>query len=334
MRRFGRRRLIFLAMAAMALDYMLMALFPVFWVLLVGRIVVGIAGGSYSAAFAIVGDVSNEGNRGQNFGFVSSGLGLGFVIGPLIGGWVGAYSLALPFWIAAGLAGFAAILSLSAYQETLRPQARRSFNLRESNAFSVFARMRSNPAIAAVLMALLVFSCGETVYEAIWSYYGTKAFGWESWDIGLTLVAFGLGMAGVQGGLSGIFIDRFGAMSVALGSMGLSCLGLGAMIFVWTTWQVYALMPLMWVSGLSLPALQTYLSERTDESHQGELQGVLASLGSLALIVAGGYGYVSLTLATLDNSPIQMPGAPFAVALILCLGAWALLWRAVKGATH
>ena len=328
--RFGRQRIIFLAMAAMAIDYALMALFPVFWVLLIGRVIVGIAGGSYTSAFAIVADVSSDEEKGKNFGIVSSGLGLGFVIGPLIGGWVGGISLVLPFWIAVGLTGLAAVMSLTLYQETLRPSARRAFSLAESNAFSVFARMRANPAIAAFLVALLVFSCGETIYETIWSYWGTQAFGWTSWDIGMTLVVFGLGMALVQGGLSGPLISRFGAIPVALGAMALSCIGLAVMVIAWATWVIYALMPLMWVSGLSMPAVQTYLSERTDESHQGELQGVLASLGSLALIVAGAYGYTSLTLATLDNGPIFLPGAPFAIALILCGFAWVLLRRAAE----
>ena len=326
--RFGRQRVIFLAMLAMAVDYTLMALFPLFWVLLIGRIIVGVAGGSYTSAFAIVGDVSSDGDRGRNFGIVSSGLGLGFVIGPLIGGWVGGINLVLPFWIAVGLTATAAILSLSLYQETLPPAARRAFSLAKSNAFSVFVRMRANPRIAAFLAALLVFSCGETVYETIWNFYGTTAFGWTTRDIGNTLVAFGLGMALVQGGLSGPLINRFGAIPVAMGAMALSCLGLAVMIFAWATWVIYALMPLMWVSGLSLPAIQTYLSERTDDSHQGELQGVLASLGSIALIVAGAYGYGSLIFATLENGPIFLPGAPFAIALILCGVAWFLLYRA------
>ena len=209
-------------------------------------------------------------------------MGLGFILGPLIGGWAGAYNLLLPFWIAVGLTGLAAILSLTMFQETLSPAARRPFILRQANAFAIFARMRTNPLIAPFLIALLIFSFGETIYETIWSYWGTQAFGWNIQDIGNTLVVFGLGMALVQGGLSGPLITRFGPLPVAIFSMGLSCLGLVFMVFVSATWMVYALMPLMWVTGLSMPALQTYLSERTDDSHQGELQGILASMGSLA----------------------------------------------------
>ncbi len=328
--RFGRQRVLFLAMAAMALDYALMAVFPLFWVLVLGRVLVGVAGASYTTAFAIVGDVSDEQTRGRNFGIVSSGLGLGFIVGPLIGGWVGSYDLTLPFWLAAGIAGLAAVLSVTLFQETLPISARRPFSFGEANALSVFARLRANPAIAGFLLALLVFSFGESVYESIWTYYGTVAFGWTSWDIGMTLVVFGLGMALVQGGLSGPTIARFGPLPVALGSMALSCLGLLAMAFAWATWVIYALMPLMWITGLALPAVQTYLSERTDESHQGELQGVLGSIAALALIVAGAYGYGALLIGTFEGAPWRMPGLPYAIALLLCCGALGLFWRAVR----
>ncbi len=330
--RFGRQRVIFFSMAAMAVDYALMALFPFFWVLLIGRIIVGIAGGSYATAFAIVGDVSTEENRGQNFGIVSSGLGLGFILGPLIGGWVGSINLVLPFWIAMGLTSLAVVLCLSLYRETLPPKARRPFHLASANAFSVFQRMRANPAIAAFLLALLIFSSGETIYETIWSYWGIQAFGWEIKDIRDTLVVFGIGMVVVQGGLSGPAISRFGALRVALGAMALSCVGLVFVAFAHATWVIYALMPLMWITGLSMPALQTYLSERTDESHQGELQGVLASMGSIALIIAGAYGYCSLGAATLDGGPIFFPGAPFLIAFVICACAWVMLRRAAAQA--
>ena len=327
---FGRQRIIFFAMAAMALDYALMALFPAFYVLLVGRVIVGVAGGSYASAFAIVGDVSSAENRGRNFGIVSSGLGLGFIAGPLIGGWVGAIHLVLPFWIAVGLASLAAILSLILYQETLRPEARRTFTWASANAFSVFQRLRATPAIAPFLVAVLVFSCGEMIYETLWSYWGTQAFGWGIGDIRDTLVVFGIGMALVQGGLSGPAITRFGALPVALGAMALSCLGLVFVALAWATWVIYALMPLMWVTGLSLPALQAFLSERTSERHQGELQGVLASLSSLALIVAGAYGYSCLWAATLDSSRLFFPGAPFLIAAVICSYAWFMLRRAAE----
>lgn len=328
--RFGRRYILAIAMAFMVIDYILMALFPLFWVLLIGRAIAAIAGGSYTAAFAIVGDVSDKKNRGQNFGIVSSGLGLGFILGPLIGGWVGSIHIALPFWFAAGLAGLAVVFSLTMFTETLPPRQRRTFSLREANAFAVFSRIRKNHAIKGILLALLIFSCGESIYESIWSYYGTAAFGWTAWDIGLTLMIFGVGMTAVQGGLAGPSIRWFGALRVAIGSMALSCVGLFLMTFAWATWMIYALMPLMWATALTLPALQTHLSEQIDANRQGELQGVIASIGSFSLIVAGIYGYASLLLGTWENGLIYLPGLPFGIACALCSMAWGLFWRATR----
>ena len=331
--RFGRQRIILFAMVALVIDYIIMALTPFFWVLFVGRIVAGIAGGSYTTAFAIAADVGDEKTRPGYFGFISAGLGLGFIIGPMIGGFVGEMDPRLPFWIAAGLSVFAAILCVTYYQETLGEDARRAFSWAESNALSIIDKVRRNRAIRAFLIAIFVFSVGETIYETIWHFYGIKAFGWEPLDISISLVVFGAGMAAVQGGLSGPVINRFGALRTSLVAMALSCVGLAGMTFVTATWQVYALMPLMWVSGLSLPGIQTYLSERTDESRQGELQGILASIGAAALILAPVYGTRTLALATPDDSSLFFPGAPFGVACLICLVAWYLMWRAAKSAT-
>ena len=327
---FGRQRVIFIAMLVMAFDYVLMAVTPFFWVLLVGRILTGIAGGSYTSAFAIAADVGDARSRPRYFGLISSGLGLGFILGPIIGGLVGEMNPRLPFWIAAGLTGLAAVLSLTFYQETLPAGARRTFTWAESNPLSVVARIRANVPLRAFLVVIFVFSVGETIYETIWHFYGTKAFGWSPWDISVSLVVFGAGMAAVQGGLAGPIINRFGALTVTLWAMGLSCLSLFSLTLVTQTWQVYALMPLMWVSGLSMPGMQSYLSNRTQPSRQGELQGILASIGSAALILAPLYGTTALAWATAPGAPWFWPGAPFAVALVFCLTAWELLRRAVQ----
>lgn len=332
--RYGRQRIILFAMVALVVDYIIMALTPFFWVLFVGRIVAGIAGGSYTTAFAIAADVGDEKTRPGYFGFISAGLGLGFIIGPMIGGFVGELDPRLPFWIAAGLAAFAAVLCVTFYQETLGEDARRAFSWAESNALSIINKVRRNTAIRAFLIAIFFFSVGETVYETIWHFYGTKAFGWTPLDISYSLVAFGAGMAAVQGGLSGPLINRFGALPTSITAMALSCVGLAAMTFVQATWQVYVLMPLMWVSGLSLPGIQTYLSERTDETRQGELQGILASIGAAALILAPVYGTRALALATPDDGSFFFPGAPFGVACLICLVALYLMRRAAKNSKN
>ena len=336
--RFGRQRIIFIAMMTMVVDYVIMALTPVFWVLLIGRVMTGAAGGSYTAAFAIVADVSSPEARGRNFGLVSAGLGLGFILGPLIV-WVldhilpGGVDVRLMFWMAAGLALLAAVLSLVMFQESLLTDARRTFSWAEANALSVFIRVAQNRRIRGFLIALLIFGVGETVYETIWHFYGTKGLGWDRSDIALSLFVFGFGMMAVQGGLSGPLIGRFGALRVSIAAMALSCLGLLGMGFVWATWQVYVLMPLIWVSGLSLPGVQTYLTGQTSEDRQGELQGIFASLGAVALVLTPLYANQTLALATPEDGNLFFPGAPFLVAFGFCLIAWGLIVRAAARAS-
>ena len=326
--RFGRRPVLLLSLVAMGIDYLLMGLAPTIWLLFVARTISGITGATYATANAVVADISPPERRGANFGIVGAAFGLGFVLGPVIGGQLGALDPRAPFFVAGALALGNALFGYLVAPETLPPARRRPFRLREANPVGALLRVRALPGIGALITVLLIYMIASNVYPVIWSYYTMEKFGWSTGLVGASLAYFGICMALVQGGLIRLLLARFPAGTVAGLGLGLNLLAFSLLVWVPSTTLLFILMPLAALGVIVTPAMQALLTNLTSDDRQGELQGVIASLGALAAIVTPATMQPLFYYFTSPDTPVYLPSAPFAASALLIVLAMALFWRA------
>ena len=315
--RFGRRPVLLLSMLAFAADYGLMAAAPTLAWLFVGRLVAGIAGAVYVPANAVLADVTPPEKRGATFGLMGAAFGLGFILGPAIGGLLAGLGTRAPFIAAASIAAANALWIAFWLPETLSPERRRSFDWRKANIFGAFKPLLVVGGIAPLLLAALLWQIGHTVYPATWAFWAELALHWNAATIGASLAASGLAMALAQTFVTGPVIKRFGeARAVVIGMVvgGLSFL---AYVFVSQGWMVFVIIAFSALQGLVFPSMNALLSRMTDASHQGALQGGMSSINSLAAII----GPVATTQALAFGAEHGEPGGGFLLAALLVLCA-------------
>ncbi len=317
---FGRRPVLLVSLGALAVDYVIMGFAPTLWLLFVGRFIAGIAGATYSTANAFIADVTPPEKRAQNFGLIGAGFGLGFVLGPLIGGLVGELGTRAPFFAAAGLAMLNFFYGLVVLPESLAPENRRKFSWARANPLGFARQISKFPTVAWFLAAMVLFNLAHFVYPAVWSFYTKEAFAWSSAEVGLSLAVVGIGFAVVQGWLIRHILPKLGEVKTTVLGFVVSIAGLLLLAFATQGWRVYALMPLIALGAIITPAITALMSNRIADDAQGELQGALASLSGITLIISPIlmtqlFGYFSG-----PATPFYFPGAPFlAAGLIMAL---------------
>ncbi|MCK0167824.1 TCR/Tet family MFS transporter [Jannaschia sp. S6380] len=321
--RFGRRPVLLLSMAVIFLDYILMALAHTIWLLLIGRIIAGIAAATMSTAMAFMADISKPEEKAANFGLISAGFGLGFVLGPAMGGLLAELGPRAPFWAAAMLSGANLLFGLAVLPETLRRQ--RPFDIRRANPLGGLRAVTKLPGLGALLTLWFFYQVANWVYPAVWAYFTQAAFGWEERMVGISLAVYGISMVVVQGGLIRVVIPRLGERRVLAWFVPYNCVLLFCVAFVQHGWIMLALTPLSALGALVQPAIQGLASRVADDDAQGELQGVLASITAIAAIVSPLLMTRIFNLAT--EGTRDFPGAPFLAAAALMCVAWGLLPR-------
>lgn len=319
--RFGRRPVLLLSLAVMAIDYLIMALAPSLIVLFVGRMIAGIAAATHSTANAFVADISSKQDRAKNFGLIGAAFGMGFILGPLIGGLVGEWGTRAPFYTAAALASLNFIYGYFVLPETLAPDQRRAFEWQRANPVGGATQVSKVPMVAWFLVCFMLFEIGHFVYPAVWAYYTKEAHGWSSAEVGLSLALVGVGFVIVQGWLIGKILARLGEVRTTLAGFALSVLGLVGLAFATEGWMVYALMPVTALGAIVSPALSALMSNRTPDNAQGELQGVRTSVAGVTMIVSPVVMTQLFGYFTGDDRPIYFPGAPFLAAALLMAAA-------------
>ena len=315
--RWGRRPVLLVSLTAMSGIYLVMALAQTMWLLMVGRIFAGVTAATHSTASAYIADISKPEDKAANFGLVGAAFGIGFVLGPVIGGLLGEYGTRAPFYAAAALAGANTILGFFTLRETVTDAIRRPFKWARANPFGAFKSVSSLPGAGALLLFAFITAIAGFVYPAIWPYFGAERFGWGPGMIGVSLGVFGVSMALVQGLLIRVVLKRLGERRTVLVGVGFNMFAFTMLAFITNGWVVLALSPLSAMGGLAGPALQGMLSRQVADDAQGELQGVLASLNAVATIIAplamtGIFAYFSG-----PNAPIYLPGAPFILSFVL-----------------
>ncbi|MEY8098921.1 MFS transporter [Falsihalocynthiibacter sp. S25ZX9] len=322
----GRRPILIAALVMLALDYVIMALADSFWLLLLGRSLAGLAGATYITATAYIADMSSPQEKAANFGLIGAAFGIGFVLGPALGGVAAEISLSAPFWIAAALAAGNALFGFFVLPESLTPEKRRPFGKRDLNPFkSIFDAFRL-PGLAVPLVCIFIFEFANMVYPTLWAFWTREVFDWPTLYIGLSLAAYGVLLAFVQGGLMPIFIRWIGDFRTLMLGMISALIG---MIGFGFTGSITALVVFLILAALSdlVPALMTAMaSNQTDDDRQGVVQGVIASLSSLAAILSP-LVMTGLFQASVDAEGTYMPGAPFFFAAVLVLAMMPLIFR-------
>jgi MFS transporter, DHA1 family, tetracycline resistance protein len=322
--RFGRRPVILISCFGLSIDYVFMALAPSLRWLLVGRIISGITTSNVSTAFAYVTDVTKPEERAKPFGMISAAFGLGFVIGPAVGGWLGNMNLRFPFWTAAALSFGNALYGYFVLPESLPPERRAKSAWHMANPLGALRLLRSNTELAGLAVVMTLYYLAHNSLPSMWALYTEYRYAWNRSDVGNSLALVGVCAAVVSGVLVGPFVKRFGERRSLLagllfGTIGFAGFGLGT-----RGWMMLAVIPFIALWGIAAPAIQSLMSRHVDPSSQGKLQGAINSLRA----VTGMAGPVLFTqIFTVAISPrfgLHLPGAPYDLAAVL-LGASMLL---------
>jgi len=325
--RFGRRPVLLIALAGLAIDYLLLAVANTLPLIFLGRVLSGAFGGSYAPAQAAIADITRPEDRARVFGYVSAAFGVGFVLGPALGGLLGEMGDRAPFYAAAALAGLNFLYGLTIFPETLAPEHRRPFAWARANPLGALSAARAAPGMLAVMIVLAFWQIASLVYPLTWSFYGIAQFGWSSSMIGASLAAVGVVIAVSQATLTGPAVKRLGERNAATVGLIAAILGFLAYAFATETWQAFAILVFIGVQSLVQPSLMAMLSRRATPETQGEVQGIASmalGLGSIGapLLLTG-----VMARFTAPDAPLRFPGAAFLVAAVFGLIALTLLRR-------
>ncbi|APX14495.1 tetracycline resistance MFS efflux pump [Phaeobacter inhibens] len=323
---YGRRPVLILALVTLTIDYVIMALAQTYWMLLVGRVIAGMAGATYITATAYISDIAKPTERGAAFGMIGAAFGIGFVLGPALGGLASGLHISAPFWIAAGLSAVNVVFGIVILPESLKPENRRPFGKRDLNPFGTLIRAFVIPGLAIPLICIFVFEFANLVYPTLWSFWGREVFGWDGFTIGVTLSAYGVLIAVVQAGILPQMTKRLGdykTLIIAMVAALIAMIGFGLASAIWV---VVVFLPIAALSDMAPPLITAFAANRVGEDQQGVVQGVIASLSSVAAVVAP-LVLTGVFERFVGEAEWYLPGAPFLVAAVLVLALAPLVLR-------
>ncbi|MBM1222195.1 TCR/Tet family MFS transporter [Ponticoccus sp. SC2-23] len=315
--RFGRRPVLLTALAVMAIDYLVMAVAGTIWLLFLGRIIGGITAASQSTAMAYMADISRPEEKSQNFGLIGAAFGVGFVLGPLIGGLLAEYGTRAPFYAAAALAATNFVFGFFVLPETVTDAIRRPFSLARANPLGAFRNLGRLPGLRPLLAMTFFYGIAFYVYPAIWAYFGQERFGWGPGMVGVSLALYGISIAVVQGILIRPILARIGDRNAVILGLGLEIAAFVFLAFVKVGWMALAFTLIAALGAIAGPALQGTMSRMASDNQQGELQGTLTAINAVAVIFAPVLMTQTFYAFTHDTAGIYLPGAPFLLSAVL-----------------
>ncbi len=310
--RFGRRPIMLFSLAGLALDYFIIALAPTILWLYLGRAFSGMFGATFSTANAYVADVSPPEKRAQNFGLIGASFGVGFLLGPVIGGILGEYGTRIPFYAAGVISVINVIYGVFFLPETLSKSKRRPFSILRSNPIGSLVSLGRIKGVKGLIFVMFVLATAHTVYPTTYTFSTMEGLGWTSGDVGFSLGAFAVASMIVQGGLIRVIIPKIGLFWAGLIGVGSAIIGYTMMGSANAGWIIYAAGPFVALAGLYGPALTNMMSSRVSESEQGELQGAIGAAQGLALLAGplAMTGIFSTFGDTANRAARQMQGFP------------------------
>ena len=322
--RVGRRPVLLVAMFGLGVDYLIHAYAPTITWLFAGRILAGITGASYTVANAYVADISKPEDKAKNFGMVGAAFGLGFILGPVIGGFCSRWGVQAPFLISAGLSFLNFLYGLLILPESLPKEKRRKINWLKANPVAALSHLKKYPMVTGLVVAFFFVHFAGQSLPSVWVFFTELKFSWSEKEVGLSLGVVGLLVAIVQGGLTGVAVKKLGeGKTVFLGFLMWSS---GMLLFMLanSSLMLYLVLIPYCLGGIAGPTLQSIISNQVPDDQQGELQGALTSVMSLSAIVGPPVMTGVFFFFTKDTSPVFAPGAPYGLAALLMLVGWVL----------
>lgn len=328
--RYGRRPILLCSLFGFGIDYLFLAFAPTYGWLFIGRALAGITGASITTASAYISDISTAGTRAKNFGMIGAAFGLGFIIGPAIGGQLGSLGVRAPFYAAAILCLLNWLYGYFVLPESLIKENRRPFNWKRANPFGSFQLLKKYPAIGGLAISFFLIYLGAQAIQGNWNYYTIYRFHWTEKMVGYSLATVGLLVAAVQVGLIRVVNPRLGNEKSIY--IGLCFYALGMLLFAFANegWMMFAFLFPYCLGGIAGPALQATLAGHVPPNEQGELQGALSSLMSLTIIIGPFIMSNLFYYFTKDQTPVHFPGAPFLLGAILMLLSAAVAWYVLR----
>jgi DHA1 family tetracycline resistance protein-like MFS transporter len=319
--RFGRRPIILLSCFGLGIDYIVMALAPTLRWLFIGRIISGITASNISTAYAYVTDVTPPKKRAKPFGYISAAFGLGFIIGPAVGGYLGNFNIRAPFWAAAVLSLVNSLYGFFVLPESLPAGRRAKSAWHMANPLGSLTLLRSHAQLASFSIVVTLYYLAHNSLPSMWALYTMKRYDWSRGDVGLSLSVVGVCASVISGVLVGPFVKRFGERRSVLFGLLCGTLGFAGFALAPRGWVLYLVIPFIALWGIAAPAIQSLMSRRVDPSSQGKLQGAINSLRA----VTGMIGPVLFTqifaLAISPRASVHLPGAPYYLAAVLLLSS-------------
>ncbi|HEX9513566.1 MAG TPA: TCR/Tet family MFS transporter [Puia sp.] len=312
--RYGRRPVLLFSLLGFGIDYIILALAPAYGWLFIGRVIAGITGASFTTATAYIADVSTDAtSRAKNFGMIGAAFGLGFVLGPALGGLLATWGIRAPFYAAAALCLLNCLYGYFLLPESLSKDNRRPFDWKRANPFGSLKFLTRHPEIGGLALSFFLIYLGAQSVQGNWNYFTIYRFNWSEKMVGISLAVVGVLVGGVQGGLTRVVNPRIGnEKSIYL---GLSFYTLGLVLFAFATqgWMMFAFLIPYCLGGICGPSLQSVISGHVPSNHQGELQGALTSLMSLTTIIGPLIMNGTFAFFTSDKAPFNFPGIHFLI---------------------
>lgn len=319
--RYGRRPVLLFALFGFGLDYIVQAKAPTIEWLFIGRIIAGITGASFTTAAAYIADISTPEKRAQNFGMVGAAFGLGFIIGPLLGGLFSQFGSRVPFYVAAVLTLLNFLYGYFVLPESLLKENRRPFSWKRANPIGSLRQLGKYKLVPQLSVSLMLLYLASHAVQSNWGYFTMYKFGWSETMVGISLCVVGLLVGLVQGGLIRIVLPKIGQVNSVYAGLCMYMVGMLLFGIAFKEWMMFAFLVPYCLGGICGPAIQSIISSQAPPNAQGELQGALTSLMSLTSIVGPVLMTNLFAYFTHKNASVYLPGAPFFAGDILLLGA-------------
>ncbi len=327
--KYGRRPILLASLFGFGIDYLFLSFAPTYAWLFIGRVIAGVTGASITTGFAYIADISTVENRAKNFGMVGAAFGLGFIIGPVIGGLLGHFGPRVPFYAAAGLALLNWLYGYFVLPESLSKENRRKFEWKRANPLGSLLSLKKYPALGGLIISIVLVYLASHAVQSNWSYFTMYRFNWDEKMVGISLGVVGLLVAIVQGGLIRFINPKLGNEKSIYTGLLLYTIGMFLFGVATQGWMMFVFLIPYCSGGIAQPALQAVMAGQVPPNAQGELQGALASLQSACAIVGPLVMNNLFFYFSHDQAPVYLPGAPFLLGAALLFSAFVVSYRSL-----
>lgn len=327
---YGRRPVLLCSLFGFGIDYLFLAFAPSIGWLFVGRMIAGLTGASITTGSAYISDISTPEKKAQNFGMIGAAFGLGFIIGPVLGGQLAHFGVRMPFIGAAVLSLINWLYGYFVLPESLSKENRRVFEWKRANPVGSLKMLNKYPVIAGMVVSITLIYIASHSVQTTWSYYTIEKFGWTSKMVGNSLGVVGICVMIVQGLLIRRIIPKLGQEKSVYVGLALYAVGFVLFAFATQTWMMFAFTAVYCLGGIAMPSIQGIISTHVPQNEQGELQGALTSLMSATSIIGPLIMTNVFAYFTSAAAPVHFAGAPFIVSAVLTLISTILAYRSLK----